>query len=292
MVRALNEVRVDSIVLKGPVLGRTLYDRAELRPYVDSDLLVAAHNSEVASSTLAAIGFRPEPADLLPGDPPLYARSWRRDGAIVELHDTLVGAGVSPGELWAVLVTRTEPMELRGSEIAVLDEPARALHVALHAAQHGMAWGRPLEDLRRALERIPEASWQRAAALADRLAAAEAFAAGLRLRSEGRVLAARLGLSEVASVEVALRAASAPAAAKGFERFTRIPGAHRKALLLIHKLFPAPAFMRAWSPLARRGRLGLATAYAWRPLWLVGKLASGLRAWAGVRRSAGKSPRP
>jgi hypothetical protein len=291
VVRALSAVRIDSILLKGPVLGRTLYDRAELRPYADSDLLVAPHDSEAASSALAALGFEPEPADLLPGDPPLYARSWRRDGAIVELHHTLVGAAVSPGKLWAVLVTRTEPMELRGSEIAILDEPARALHVALHAAQHGKAWARPLEDLRRALERIPEESWQRATTLADRLAATEAFAAGLRLRSEGRVLAASLGLSEVASIGVALRASSAPAAAKGLERFTRIPGGRRKAALLIHKLFPAPAFMRAWSPLARRGRLGLCAAYAWRPLWLGGKLASGLRAWAGVRRSAGKSPR-
>ena len=52
VVRALKAVGVDSIVLKGPVLGRTLYDRAELRLYADSDLLVAPHNSEAASSAL------------------------------------------------------------------------------------------------------------------------------------------------------------------------------------------------------------------------------------------------
>jgi hypothetical protein len=58
---------------------------------------------------------------------------------------------------------------------------------------------------------------------------------------------------------------------------------------VLGKTFPPPAFMRAWSPLARRGALGLALAYAWRPVWLVVHSGAAVRAWRRARRSADPS---
>ena len=50
----------------------------------------------------------------------------------------------------------------------------------------------------------------------------------------------------------------------------------------------APAdFMRLWHPLARRGPVGLAAAYLYRPFWLAVKLPVGVRAW---RRAAKEPP--
>ena len=45
--------------------------------------------------------------------------------------------------------------------------------------------------------------------------------------------------------------------------------------------------MRWWSPLARRGRLGLALAYPWRIAYLLRQTGPGIRAWRKARwRSA------
>ena len=46
-----------------------------------------------------------------------------------------------------------------GERVEVLNGPARVLHVVLHAAQHGLQEPKPREDLRRALERVPEETW-------------------------------------------------------------------------------------------------------------------------------------
>ncbi len=51
------------------------------------------------------------------------------------------------------------------------------------------------------------------------------------------------------------------------------------------ELFPRPEFMRWWSPLARRGRLGLVLSYPRRWLWLALQAPRGL--WA-VRRARAK----
>ena len=259
-----------SILLKGPVLARTLYDDGERRMYADTDLLIAPRSASAAATVLASLAFEPEPAGLLPGDPELHARSWvrTRDAAIVELHHTLVGVELPAEELWDVLCSYTEPMALRGAEVQVLNEPARALHVVLHAAQHGKEWTTPLEDLSRALERGSEEAWQNAAALAERVRATEAFGAGLRLDPRGYQLAERLGLVGGVSAEVALRAMGASPGAKALERFGRTPGIKARAMMIVRKSFPSPTFIKAWSPLARGSRLGLAAAYAWRPIWL------------------------
>jgi hypothetical protein len=64
------------------------------------------------------------------------------------------------------------------------------------------------------------------------------------------------------------------------------PGSTRARLrLLWAELLPSPAFMRLWSPLARRGKRGLLCAYLWRPLWLLWHLPAGLRDLARARRS-------
>jgi hypothetical protein len=74
--------------------------------------------------------------------------------------------------------------------------------------------------------------------------------------------------------------------ALGFEWLSRVPGFRAKARLVAGKLVPDVQFMRAWSPLARRGRVGLAAAYAFRILWLAWHAIPGFIAWLRARRSA------
>jgi hypothetical protein len=57
--------------------------------------------------------------------------------------------------------------------------------------------------------------------------------------------------------------------------------------LVAGEIAPSPGFMRAWQPVARRGRTGMVAAYAWRPFWLMWKSPRGAAAWARARRAAG-----
>jgi hypothetical protein len=282
---------IRSVLLRGPSIERHLYGPGEVRSYVDADLLVEpgafAHGEEVlAEHGFTHYGILGERS----ADRPAWSRTWSRsDGGTVDLHRTIVGIGVEDEEAWKTLGEHLQPVDVARERLDGLDPAATALVVALHAAQHGRHIRKPLDDLARALERVPDDAWQGAAALAERLAATPAFAAGLRLLPAGTDLARRLDLQETATAEVILRASTAPLMALGFEWLARTPGLRRKLVLIAGKLVPHPEFMRAWSPLARGGsRLGLALAYAWRPFWLLWHTAPGLRAWLAARRSAGR----
>jgi hypothetical protein len=62
--------------------------------------------------------------------------------------------------------------------------------------------------------------------------------------------------------------------------------------LLGAELFPSAAFMRVWSPMARRGWVGLLCAYLVRPLWLLWQLPTGLRDLSRARRAARRGNAP
>jgi Uncharacterised nucleotidyltransferase len=276
---ALAAAGVRSIVLKGPAVARWLYEDDPTRSYVDVDLLVSPASLRAAGSTLRRLRFRRAHGSA-------HAEVWGRssDGVVIDLHSSLVG--VAPGlAAWDTLAEATERLDVGGGTLDVLTGPAKALHVVLHAAQHGIRDERTVADLERALTRVEEREWDEAAALARRLGAEGAFAAGLRLTPGGREQAARLGLPEAHSLETAVRAAGAPPGVLGLYRFAKTPGMRARARLLRDEVFPAPGFLRAVSPLARRGRLGLALAYAWRPLWLASRLWPAVRTWRRARRS-------
>jgi hypothetical protein len=268
---------LECIVLKGPALASWLYGRGAYRHYADADLLVDPQRFDAAQRLLASWGFRhvgepPQRRGELP-----HAEPWIRahDGAEVDLHRTLFGLGVAPEDTWRELAPFSEPLRVGGTRFTVLTPPARALVVALHAAQHGPDTTKPLDDLERALARVPEETWAEAAVLAGRLDGTQTFATGLRLLPEGARLADRLELVGPALIAAARRARIA----LGFERLAGAPGPRAKLALAFREAFPTPAYLRWWSPLARRGRLGLALSRIWRPLWLLRHAAPSFIAW-------------
>ena len=191
VVAGFRRAGIRAIVLKGPSIARWLYAEGNRRHYVDSDLLVNPEQVETACLILEGLNFdhpRGPVAMGLPGDRAPYVYAWidRATGARLELHQTLIGVGVPPEEAWRVLSGQTEEMLLGGETIEVLNEPARTMHVALHAAQDGGRAPRAMEDLRRAINKVPNATWRQAKTLAQELGATQALAYGLRLRPEGR----------------------------------------------------------------------------------------------------------
>ncbi|MEJ7784960.1 MAG: nucleotidyltransferase family protein [Solirubrobacteraceae bacterium] len=291
VVSQLRSAGVRAVLLKGVTLERLLYDAGEHRPYGDVDLLVAECELPVAEVTLAALGFsrRIEDSDF-PGHEPLHGLPWTRgssDLATVDLHTTLPGVAVARPTAWRVLCDETAQINLDGAWVEVLTPAARALHVALHAAHHGTAAELPMQDLGRALARLPPEAWPHAARLAERLGAVEGFAAGLRLLREGEDLAQRLALPRNQSIDQALKAGSGPRLAAGLLRLRQVSGPRAKAKLVATVLVPTPAWVRWWSPLARRGRVGLFLSYLAFPFWVLlrlpGALVALMRAWHAAR---------
>jgi hypothetical protein len=283
---ALGEAGIRSIVLKGPSIHRLLYPDGGTRPYRDSDLLVSPHRLAAAGDVLRGLGFTHESrgkAERFEHGQPWFRR---RDEAWVELHWTLVGVEAPPAELWRVLQGSTETLVVGGAEVEVLEPPAIAFQLALHAAQHGRATPQPITDLERALGHLGESTWRAGAALAEALQATEMFAAGLRLVPAGEALAEILELDTRKSVQVAMLSSSAPPVTLGLEELARTRGVWQKLSLLARELVPSPGFMRFWWPPAQRGGAWMVAAYLRRPLWLLARLGPALIAWRRAVRES------
>jgi hypothetical protein len=290
VLSAFGSARVEALILKGPSLTGWLYTTEDAVSYVDSDLLLRPGDEQAAGTVLTALGFELEHDDSeLPEWWLEHGAAWlrNRDGVRIDLHRRLLGIGVQPDDAWSVLAGSAEPISLAGTQAPALGPPARLLHIVLHAAQHGQAWGAAVGHVDRALDLLDEPLWRETERLARRLDATDPFAAGLRLTPKGAALADRLGLPAVGSVEVALRASTPPPVALGFEQLARADRLRTRAAIVWRKLFPPREFIVHWYPPAAESRAKLALAYARRPFWLLRRAPRGFRAWRDARRQVG-----
>jgi hypothetical protein len=277
-VQALHRAGCASIVLKGPTFRRELHAPDSHRPYVDVDLLVSPRDVDAAGAALAGIGFtlvldhRNHATIVEP-----HAQEWHRPPADkVDLHWRVPGVGTSASDAWAVLEARTVPFPIGNQTARGLHRVGIALLVALHAAHHGPTLGKALDDLARAVDQFDVDEWRDAALLAQQLEATEAFAAGLRLSAAGAALARDLRLPVTRSPRRTMMESSPPPGSFGLLRI--LEARRGRARMVRDTLLPAPEFMRAKYPLARRGRAGLAIAHCGRLLARAWALPAALRA--------------
>lgn len=285
----LREARAEPIAIKGPLQARWLYGMPR-RPPLDLDLLVAPTDVTAAGEALRSLGYTPY-LDRGDGASTDYAQTWHKDGsATIDLHWSLAGADAE--RLWPTLSAASEETMISGDPVQIPTVAGRALVLALHAAQHGHDEPHVIDDLSRALEIVDHTGWQDAAALARDAGAEEAFAAGLRLVPVGAELAERLRLTVSTTANVEIRAAGEPPTALAFERLSTTPRFADKGRILGRELVPPAAFMRDKYDVARRGRVGLALAYLYRPLWLAWWAPRGYLAWQRAKRSSRRSRNP
>lgn len=281
---ALDRAHVPSVLLKGPTTARWLYDAGE-RTYTDSDLLVDPGRAGRARDVLGQLGFAPGFGAIPhPGMETPPALPWVRGPFSVDLHETLPGAGEPRSLVWSLLEAETVSFEVGGRSVRALSEPARLVHIALHAAHHGPGVGQPVADLESAVAQAPHSHWAEARHLSDALGAADAFANGLSLVDGGRGVLSQLGIVFAPSPRWLLRTQQPVPLAEGLEALSQAVGSRERARILVRELVPSPAFMRWWLPLARRSRRGLVFAYGWRVLYLVGHAPGGFLAWRRARR--------
>lgn len=290
VLRSFEARGVQAILLKGPSVARWLFADDRSRTYSDSDLLVRPADRAAAERLLRDTGYLPPvEQDEMPEWWQEHGVPWQHPatGHLVDLHRTLPGVLVEDDRAWSLLSASRVSLDVGGFAAHTLSIPARSLHVALHATQHG-----PnevvLRDLDRALELVEFDTWRQAAELAAQLQASGAMAVGLRRRPVGRELASRLGLPQSEAVELELREAMAAPEALTVEQIAVASGIRERVTIVRHKLIPPPTYMRRWSRTARRGRVGMLVAYGQRLLWVAGRAGPAVAAWARAKRRVGK----
>jgi hypothetical protein len=197
---------------------------------------------------------------------------------MVDLHRWLPGSSASPAAAWEVLVARRVSIDVGGRRAGVLDRVGQAMHLAIHAAQHGPAFTRHMEELALALARWPTEVWDSAAQLAQEIGATPAFAAGLRLLPQGVEEATRLGLPATAELDWTIRhRATRPRGTFHVQALADAAGADERFRILRRALLPERDWLvaeRSWAGgsrllllAARLVHLARAPAWAARAWW-------------------------
>jgi len=152
------------LTVKGPVLAGHYYERADLRRYVDLDLLVSPRDVSGARGALSAVGAVIEEADDKPGpwcpgaDAPAELTLCGSGGVPVDLHWHLVAAAADRRRIHlptASLLERRRTVDVGGTCVPSLDAVDTLVHVALHAGLSGGARLVWLVDIDRVVSKEP-----------------------------------------------------------------------------------------------------------------------------------------
>ncbi len=187
MQQALANGQVPSIVLKGISIARWLYP-GELRPQGDVDLLVAPEDFSKAAELLKSVGF----TDHGPPNSALNQRVLVRGHVVVDLHYRILGTKVTAQVAWDIWSQNVKNLRCGVGDLTVLSYPALAVHIGLHALQHGRSEPRPIEDLRRLVE--SDVDWEAVWDVASQLGASQRLSSSLALLGD---VAAPLGQADL-----------------------------------------------------------------------------------------------
>jgi len=206
---ALAAREIPVIVLKGPVLARTIYPRLSARPYSDLDLVVRIEQADAAVAVLTGLGYREVPYEAEEARRALastltcgaaYHRQFvhERNGALVEVHLDPLQLGLQPvceAERWQ------RALPVPGLPGALMLAPEDQLvQLAVHAHKHGferLIWVKDLDLLLRAYRTTLNQD------LAVRVARQEGVAASLWLAT--RLARSLLRTPGTAALEARLR---------------------------------------------------------------------------------------
>jgi hypothetical protein len=288
VVSAIQAAGVRVVLFKGPVIERWLYTDGTRREYGDIDLLVAPDRFPRAEQVLGELGFDMMTAPWRRFEFHDHEHAWARRGIKIDLHRAVWGFKAEPTTVWAALTSEVERFEVGGAAVDTPVASTQALMIAVHAVQHA-GRGQPREDLRRALNMVDDSTWRDAARLASLTGALGSFTLGLGLLDPGQQVLERLSLDRAADAAAHLRARGPTPGSLTFLRLAEQPSLPHRVWLVVTKLAPSPDFLRFKYSIARRGRLGLLAAYAWRPVWLCLYAPAAWRAWRSAQAAARRS---
>jgi hypothetical protein len=276
-VRELDLAGIPSILVKGPVTAAWLYGDVREHVYTDVDVLISPEQVGGASRVFASLGWRDHHAGVLGIYRPAHERAWVSALGVVDLHTGLTGIPAQRRrDAWDAFMADSQDFSLHQTSFRSLSEPARVMHLALHASQR-QSGQKALADLDRGLVQLPAETWEAAWHLADYLGAGSAFASGVRRHARGSKLLADLGAAPHASTSTVLHERGAPFEAIAIAQLGEQPRSERLGIVMgwlsvDDKDLP---WLRLW----------------WLRLRALSRLPRGMTQWQSARRAAsGKRP--
>ena len=137
LLHALDEVGVETRVLKGSAVAHLDYPDPSLRPFADVDLLVRSCQVDLAVRVLTSLDHVRHSVEPRPGFDRRFGKGATfssPNGHEVDLHRTFVmgpyGLRLRLDDLWE----RSATFSLAGRPVAALDPECRFLHACYHAA--------------------------------------------------------------------------------------------------------------------------------------------------------------
>lgn len=186
LLAALAAASVDALLIKGALLAYTHYPRPDLRPRLDTDLIIPAARRSVAHDVLVALGY--EPDVQASGDCVLHQRAYVKRLHDAPVHVVDVHWRLANPEVFRHVLS-FEQMASCAVAIPALGAAARGLsdvHALLVSCVHRVAhhfdddrliW---LYDIHLIARRLEAEAWTRFAALAVERRVAAVCRAGLQ----------------------------------------------------------------------------------------------------------------
>lgn len=184
ILQDFSEARIETILVKGPVISMLAYGDPAVRSYVDLDLLVRHRDIQGATQRMVAMGFEPDVpvsairAGKIPGE---YL--FRRPGTqrTVELHTERTFRYYPRAMRMEELFARKRQVLLDGRVVTALSLEDELVLNCVHGAKH--FWERLMwvSDVAAMVARHPEIDWKRAREAAVDVGAARMLRVGILL---------------------------------------------------------------------------------------------------------------
>ena len=184
MLQEFCQARIESILVKGPLISLLAYGDPAMRSYVDLDLLLRHFDILNATQRMLAMGFDsdvPESAiqaGKIPGEYLFYRRGTQR---IVELHTERTFRYYPKPMRVEDLFARRRMVVLDGQEVPALSLEDELVLNCIHGAKH--FWERLMwvADVAAVVARHPDIDWKKARRVAEEVGAARMLHVGLLL---------------------------------------------------------------------------------------------------------------
>jgi len=168
-----DDAGIDSIPLKGPVLGEVLLGSPVAREYEDLDFLLRETDIQRARSLLVDMGYTHD-LQLTDAQEKRYMRSGNHfvfshndTGSLVELHWALnrrsAAVHLDAADVWS----RHTSVRVFGMDVNSVSEEDLMLHLCMHGSRHHWCRLQWLLDLAMLLEKRPHIDWDLVMSRAD-----------------------------------------------------------------------------------------------------------------------------
>lgn len=281
VIGALTVRRLPFLLVKGAHLAYAYYPRPDLRPRLDTDVVVPGRTREATERQLESLGYGRTPAgggDLIFYQSLFTKRHGGHIAHVVDLHWRLANPQAFGGVLpWDVLVAHARPVAALGGAPAPGAVEALLLacvhQVAHHPSDERLIW---IEDVRRLSPALDADAWER---FADLAAAQQVGAVCLRVLERAQQLldaaVPRHILDDRRLAGGERREASAAWLQPGRRRvrtvtedLTLMPSWSARSRLVLQYLFPPPSYMRSvYAPASPWPLPALYAQRIWRGAW-------------------------